>query len=89
MYKSYIGELWQQLGDVSIDDTTHLKLLEDIDLINLLIDRVYHFIRMYWKSVSQQNLPVTIKCPEMLAEIYPYFKYDKLPDFGRKTLWFL
>ena len=69
--------------------STHLELLEDIDLINLLIDQVYQFSRMCWKSVSQQNLPVTIKYPEMVAEIYPYFKYDKLPDFGKETLWFL
>ena len=69
--------------------STHLESPEDIDLINLLIDQVYQFSRMYWKSVSQQNLPVTIKYPEMVAEIYPYFRYDKLPDFGKETLWFL
>jgi len=44
---------------------------------------------MYWKSVSQQNLPVTLAYPEMVAEIFPYFKYDKLPDFGKENLWFL
>ncbi|MDZ4810657.1 MAG: Piwi domain-containing protein [Bacteroidota bacterium] len=69
--------------------STHLELLEDIDLVNLLIDQVYQFSRMYWKSVSQQNLPVTIKYPEVVAEIYPYFKYDKLPEFGKENLWFL
>jgi hypothetical protein len=26
---------------------------------------------------------------EMVAEIYPYFQHDKLPDFGRESLWFL
>jgi hypothetical protein len=44
---------------------------------------------MYWKSVSQQNLPVTLVYPEMVAEIFPHFKYDKLPDFGKENLWFL
>jgi hypothetical protein len=44
---------------------------------------------MYWKSVRQQNLPVTIKYPEMVAEIYPFFKNDSLPPFGQKNLWFL
>lgn len=24
--------------------------------------------------------------PEMVAEIFPYFKYDRLPDFGRENL---
>ena len=26
---------------------------------------------------------------EMVAEIYLYFQPDKLPDFGRGSLWFL
>ena len=53
------------------------------------IDQVYQFSRMYWKSTNQQILPVTIKYPEMVAEIYPYFQHDKLPDFGKENLWFL
>jgi len=69
--------------------STHLELLEEKELVDLLIDQVYQFSRMYWKSVSQQNLPVTLAYPEMVAEIFPYFKYDKLPDFGKETLWFL
>jgi hypothetical protein len=44
---------------------------------------------MYWKSTDQQSLPVTIKYPEMVASIYPYFQHDKLPDFGKENLWFL
>ncbi|MBK8686081.1 MAG: hypothetical protein IPN26_14515 [Bacteroidetes bacterium] len=65
------------------------ELLDDPALINQLIDQVYQFSRMYWKSVSQQNLPVTIKYPEMVAEIFPYFTHDKLPDHGKESLWFL
>jgi hypothetical protein len=38
-----------------------------------LLDQVYKFSRMYWKSVKQQNLPITIKYPEMVAEIVPHF----------------
>ena len=64
-------------------------LLDDMQVIEQLVDQVYQFSRMYWKSVSQQNLPVTIKYPEMVAEIYPYFKYDKLPEFAKENLWFL
>jgi hypothetical protein len=26
---------------------------------------------------------------ESVTEIYPYFHHDKLPDFGRGSLWFL
>jgi hypothetical protein len=54
-----------------------------------LIDQVYQFSRMYWKSVKQQHLPVTIKYPEMVAEIFPHFEGHDLPEFGKDKLWFL
>jgi len=44
---------------------------------------------MYWKSVSQQNLPVTVKYPEMMAQIIPFFNSKVLPAFGKKNLWFI
>lgn len=65
------------------------ELLDDVGLIKDLMDQVYQFSRMYWKSVSQQSLPVTIKYPEMAAEIYSFFKHEKLHEFGQKNLWFL
>lgn len=65
------------------------SIIEDKNQIRLLIDQVYQFSRMYWKSVSQQNLPVTIKYPEMIAEMYPHFKGKKIPEFGKTNLWFL
>lgn len=61
----------------------------DSDNIKEVIDQVYQFSRMYWKSVRQQNLPVTIKYPEMVAKIFPFFEGDKIPDFGKNNLWFL
>jgi hypothetical protein len=64
-------------------------MLDDINLVTQLIDQIYQFSRMYWKSTNQQSLPVTIKYPEMVAEIYPHFKEDKLPAFGKENLWFL
>lgn len=54
-----------------------------------LLCQVYKFSRMYWKSVKQQNLPITIKYPEMVAEIVPHFEDDYLPEFGKQNLWFL
>lgn len=65
------------------------EILDDIPTVKELLDQVYQFSRMYWKSISQQNLPVTIAYPEMVAEIYPFFQSDKLPPFGQKNLWFL
>ena len=68
--------------------TTHPDLLT-MGVIGQLIDQVYQFSRMYWKSISQQNMPVTTIYPEMVAEIFPHFNTDKLPEFGEKNLWFL
>ncbi|NOT36880.1 MAG: hypothetical protein HOP11_05850 [Saprospiraceae bacterium] len=69
--------------------STHLELLDDEALIEKLIDQVYQFSRMYWKSVSQQNIPVTIAYPEMVANIFSHFKQDYIPEFGKDNLWFL
>lgn len=69
--------------------STKPELLEEENTIKDLIDQVYQFSRMYWKSVRQQNLPVTIKYPEMVAEIFPHFESKSIPTFGRDNLWFL
>lgn len=61
----------------------------DIKVISDLIDQVYQFSRIYWKSVKQQNLPVTIKYPEMIAQILPYFSNTDPDNIDTKHLWFL
>lgn len=53
-----------------------------------LIDQVYQFSRMYWRSIKQQNLPVTVKYPEMVAKIAPYFQ-DEFSELALDNLWFL
>lgn len=59
-------------------------------VITGLIDQVYQFSRIYWKSVAQQNLPVTIKYPEMVAQIAPHFQDSNvLEGIGKDSLWFL
>jgi len=68
---------------------TDKEILKDQNLVNNLIDHVHQFSSMYWKSVRQQNFPVTIKYPEMVTEIFPYFESDIIPQFGRQNLWFL
>ena len=65
------------------------ELEEDVKVIQELIDQVYQFSRMYWKSVRQQNLPVTIKYPEMVAQIAPHFNANDIPEYGKTNLWFL
>jgi hypothetical protein len=69
--------------------STDSSIFEKPDIIKKLIDQTYQFSRMYWKSVKQQNLPVTIKYPEMVAEIFPHFQSDTIPPFGQNNLWFL
>jgi Piwi domain. len=61
----------------------------DTQVISDLIDQVYQFSRIYWKSVKQQNLPVTIKYPEMIAQILPYFSNTDPDNIDTKHLWFL
>lgn len=68
---------------------TKPELLNDIRAIKDMIDQVYQFSRMYWKSVKQQNLPVTVKYPEMVAKIFPHFECEDIPDFGKTNMWFL
>lgn len=69
--------------------STHPELIAAADNVKLLIDQVYQFSRMYWKSTNQQSLPVTIQYPSMVAEIYPHFQQPRLADYGRENLWFL
>ncbi|MCA0366284.1 MAG: hypothetical protein LCH67_19760 [Bacteroidetes bacterium] len=68
---------------------TKEEKLKEPQVVQELLDQVYQFSRMYWKSVSQQNLPVTIKYPEMVAEIFSHFEGNEIPEFGRGNLWFL
>jgi len=70
-------------------DCTEPQLLENDETINELINQVYQFSRLYFKSVMQQNLPVTIKYPEMIAEIVPYFDNAGIPPNVKNNLWFL
>ena len=50
----------------------------------------WYFVKnSFYKSVSLQNLPVTIKYPEMVAQIAPHFVGDDITLFGKDNLWFL
>jgi hypothetical protein len=57
-------------------------------VINELIGQVYQFSRIYYKSVKQQGLPVTIQYPSMIAEIMPHFD-EKVVNVSNESLWFL
>lgn len=73
---------------VAISSTDEQEI-DSIEKIELFIDQVYQFSRMYWKSNDQQSLPVTIKYPEMVAKIWPHFNMERPNEFARNNLWFL
>jgi len=62
--------------------------MSDEELIPIF-EQVSRFSSLYWKSVSRQWLPVTLRYPEMLAQIAPHFKYKDLGELGSECLWFL
>jgi len=74
---------------IKIECPTNNSQSIDTQIISDLIDQVYQFSRIYWKSVKQQNLPVTIKYPEMIAQILPYFTNTDPDNIDTKHLWFL
>lgn len=64
-------------------------IIDNTETVKELIDQVYQFSRMYWKSVRQNGIPVTILYPEMVAQKVPFFRDMKVPPFGEENLWFL
>lgn len=72
-----------RIDSLNADDTLDAQTLKE------LIDQVYQFSRIYWKSIKQQNLPVTIKYPEMVAEMAPHFNEENIPEEFENRLWFL
>ncbi len=65
------------------------EVFDDVAVVKDIMDQVYQFSRMYWKSISQQSLPVTTLYPEMVAQMYPHFDNEHLNEFGMNNLWFL
>ena len=61
---------------------------EDANVVLDLLTQVYQFSRLYWKSLRQQNVPITIKYPEMVAQIAPRFEQN-VPEHAKDKLWFL
>ena len=61
----------------------------DTQVVKDLIEQVFQFSRIYFKSVTQQHLPVSLKYPELVSEILPYFKNETTETLGNQNLWFL
>lgn len=61
------------------------------EVIKDLIDEVYQFSRMYWRSVKQKSNPVTVEYSKMIAKMVAHFENNQLPETetAHKTLWFI
>ena len=46
-------------------------------------------IMVHASDLGRQWLPVTLRYPEMLAQIAPHFKYKDWGELGNDSLWFL
>jgi hypothetical protein len=69
--------------------SSNYEKIDDADVVRELIDQVYQFSRMYWKSVRQRTMPVTIEYSELVAKMIVHFKNKELNPFARNSLWFL
>lgn len=69
--------------------SSNYEKINDFDVVRELMDQVYQFSRMYWKSVRQRNMPVTIEYSQIVAKMISHFDNKKLEQFARNSLWFL
>ena len=60
-------------------------------LVKSVLLQCYQLSRMCWSTVDQQNVPITVKYPSMLAQQVPFFENDTIPnpDFSCSNLWFI
>lgn len=84
--------------DIRVKQTFPLRLhfqcnregyLEQEGLILELMEQVYAFSYLHWRSVRQSPLPVTVKYPSMIASFMPWFDRNLLPAHGKTKPWFL
>lgn len=69
--------------------SSNYKKINDMKVVRDLIDQVYQFSRMYWKSVRQRNMPVTIEYSKLIAGMIANFNNKELVPFAKNSLWFL
>lgn len=69
--------------------SSNYEAINENNVTRELIDQVYQFSRMYWKSVRQRNMPVTIEYSKLVAKMISHFDSKELDPFAQKSLWFL
>lgn len=69
---------------------SNLSSIDD-SMTRKLIDQVYQFSRMYWRSVKQRAMPVTILYSQKIAQMAANFPDRSVPNthVAKRTLWFL
>ena len=74
---------------VNSGSSNQIDKLNDSAWVEELLEQVYQFSRLNWRSVSIKDLPVTVAYPEMVARKFPYFEGNVIPEFGKHNFWFL
>lgn len=64
-------------------------LFKDKALVQELMQELYDFSLLHWRSIMQPQLPVTLAYPQYLSRIFPQFEAEILQGIGRISLWFL
>ena len=63
--------------------------LEAHGRVDSILQQIYAFSFMHWRSVQQSPVPVSVKYPALIASFLPWFKQKYLPTHGRSKAWFL
>ena len=63
--------------------------LDDEKVVAELLNQIYAFGFMHWRSVRQSPVPVTIRYPALIASFLPWFRQKMLSAHGRTVPWFL
>lgn len=63
--------------------------LEEEGVVQELLEQIYAFSYLHWRSVRQSPLPVTVKYLALIASFMPWFELNFLPPHGRTRPWFL
>lgn len=75
---------------IKLSHANHVDV-DDRAVVKQLIDQVYQFSRMYWRSIRQKPNPVTIEYSGMIPKQVFHFSKKELPDnpVARQSLWFI
>lgn len=65
------------------------ELYKDEKLIQRLMQQLYDFSHMHWRSVKQKPLPVTVFYAELLASHFAHFESEVLEGTAKSGLWML